>query len=239
MKNYSIYALTTVVLLSSCSINTRLQKNYQWNSTEVSNFIVYYKANSLVEKNIEQVVDNLECSLEHAQQKSKIEEYRIPIRFYIVDSNEEIKQLTNENIAGISYIKSNLIIQNMYYTTQSHEPFHLLSLQNWGNTKLWIQEGSAVYSDGTWYGKDIDVVSKKLLKKNQLVPFSDLMKNRNFRKNKQSDMYIQSGSFCKYLIENYGLESFIQFWKTKTTLGIYHKTILELENDWKKYLLGQ
>ena len=97
-------------------------------------------------------------------------------------------------------------------------------------------EGSAVYSDGKWYGKNYDLLAKNLIEKNKFISFEKLMKNSVFKKNDQANLYIQSGSFCNYLITNYGMEKFIELWKNPDALKIYDKSLTELESDWKKYL---
>jgi hypothetical protein len=61
-------------------------------------------------------------------------------------------------------------------------------------------------------------------------------------------LYWQGGSFVAFLIDEYGLEKFKEFYKTdyitltlrsdEAIEGIYGKNILQLEKDWKNFLEG-
>jgi len=101
--------------------------------------------------------------------------------------------------------------------------------------------------EGNLFGKDIDDLSKKLLKQKKLYLIKWLCDNKNWDNLKPEIVYFQSGSFARYLINNYGLEKFKKVYKKtsrkktpkeniKIIENICSKSIKEIEEDWKKYL---
>jgi hypothetical protein len=241
MKFYKqfIHVIFLFFTLLSCSIQQKLQKNTTWKIKKYDNFHLHYVENSLITNELDKIKNDLDSTIKYSKKTLEIDTFKTPIQFYIFESNQKIAEVTKEKVAGMCYYKRNLIFQNRFFCTQQHEIIHLFSQQQWKYSKLWLMEGLAVYADDKWYGKSIDLLSKNYLKTNKLIPFSKLKKNKNFKKENQAIVYVQSGSFVKFLIKTYGIEKFKLFWKSLNAEKIYDKSLIELENLWKKNLMQQ
>ncbi len=244
MKKY-FFCLFLLYFLSSCSAlfhsgsmnKYYLKKNdFSWKSLQSREFIIYYQANSLAEKNLSLVETKIKTGIENARKFTKIDSIKTPIYYFVVDDKEEFARLTKLDHTGLSYSKSNTIIESYFLLGESHEVVHLITHQNWGNSHSWIMEGTAVYSDNKWGGQNLEKRCREINQKNQLIPLNDLLKNNKFPHFDSQISYPQSASLIKYLISNYGWDKFLQFWKKPDLEKIYKLSPSELQNNWLNYI---
>ena len=127
-----------------------------------------------------------------------------------------------------------------------HEDTHLLSLP-WGLSIYLFCEGLAQFMEGNLFGRDIDEISKELLRQNKLYSLLKLVDNNNWDKVKPPVIYPQAGSFVRFLIESYGLKKFKSVYQKLSRLNSYENNleiirkgysngINELEKKWKEKL---
>ena len=69
----------------------------------------------------------------------------------------------------------------------------------------------------------------------RFVPFdvSVRERSRRFKSNKRRLVFLQGGSFVRYLVENHGLKKFMTVYEGGTFEGVYGKSIVELEAAWQ------
>ena len=134
-----------------------------------------------------------------------------------------------------------------------HELTHVLAGYTRSNSH-WTQEGFASYMQDE-YGQALafptykrsHALTKVLIEENSFLPMLDVMKDRN--RNKYFGMnspwerwlaYTQSTSFCRYLIEKYGMDNFFVIYDKRferiNFLKPYGKSSDELVSEWKIYL---
>ncbi len=212
------------------------KKDFSWKSFQSPEFILYYQPNSLTEKNLTLAESRIKKGIDNAKKFTKIDSIKIPVYYFVVDNKQEFAQLTKSNHTGLSFAKSNTIIESYFLLGESHEVVHLISYQNWGNSRTWIMEGIAVYSDQKWAGKELDKLCFELDQNDKLIPINDLLKNRKFSYFDSQIKYPQSGSLIKYLITTYGWDKFFQFWKKTRLQKIYNISPYELENNWLNHI---
>lgn len=121
-----------------------------------------------------------------------------------------------------------------------------------GTSIGFLQEGLAEYmtKERKWYNKKPDFFIKKAFKENIMPPLQNLMSHKNWINLPDIDMpcyYICLASFVKFLIEIFGKEKFIEFYKNTTRKNdasknikifenIYKISINEIEKRWKEKL---
>jgi hypothetical protein len=215
------------------------KKQFSWKKLPTRDFILYYRPDSKTEKNLPLVEQKITQGITKAKKITKIDSLKIPIHYFIVNDRKEFTSLTRLNHTGISYSQSNTIIESYPLLGEAHEVVHLITHQNWGNSRTWIMEGIAVYSDDNWNGKTLEKTCFELCRNEQLIPLKELIKDSKFTRFNSQISYPQSGLLIKYLIQTYGWEQFLKFWKNPDIKKIYNLTVSQLELDWinsvKKY----
>jgi hypothetical protein len=137
------------------------------------------------------------------------------------------------------------------WRTDNHEVIHLFGSLFGNPVALW-SEGMAVafqmnapggdYS-ARWNGTPVHAAARQFRQQGRLVPIADLLETNSFRRFDSNVTYPQAGSFVRYLLDTYGLET----WKRLYGLGgpadtaaavrehfesIYGLTITAVEADW-------
>ncbi|MGD6845452.1 hypothetical protein ACQCVH_23500 [Bacillus infantis] len=148
---------------------------------------------------------------------------------------------------------------NLYYVSEGnypliHEMTHALFKDEKGQV---TQEGLAIYMQDTYsersvnpnYQEDTHEITKHLMSKEIMLPLETLLQDDrffsyiNFDKDSSSLRwlaYIESASFTRYLIDEYGLEKFLEIHGdpdlTTTVRYVYGKSLEQLEGEWKQFL---
>ena len=137
-----------------------------------------------------------------------------------------------------------------------HELTHMLAGYTWANGH-WTAEGFASFMQDK-YGGDIAYPTRRqphellrvILDEGAALPMIDVMRDRrrekNFGKNNPWHRflaYAQSSSFCKYLIDTYGIRKFLtiydQPYEDQEFQAIYGKSGPAMVNQWHAYVRGQ
>ncbi|KPJ55613.1 hypothetical protein AMJ49_06745 [Parcubacteria bacterium DG_74_2] len=239
---------------------TKYLDKKNWLIKKSPNYLFYYFKNSLAEKNIKEIIKIKEKHYSKILSFLKIKNCR-KIQYYFYPTIKEKKKLMGDNNFG-NAIWEELELKNSRAKTKrfeihvaynnkckfigEHEDTHLLSL-SWGLSIYLFQEGLAQFMEENLFGKDIDNLSKKLLKQNKLYSTKWLCNNKNWDRLRPEIIYSQSGSFVRYLINTYGLKKFKKLYKKtarqktpkeniKIIEIIYSQSIKKIEKNWRKYL---
>ncbi len=238
--------------------NKYLEKD--WLIKQSPHYIFHYFKNSLVEKDINKIIKIKEKHYNKILSFLKVKNYR-KIKYYLYPSlKEKIELMGDDSLGNVIWEEFELInnkvktkrfeIHILYNVKRKfigeHEDTHLLSLP-WGLSIYLFSEGLSQFIEESLFGKDIDILSKKLMKKNKLYSLKWLCNNKNWNKVKEEIVYPQAGSFIRYLINNFGLEKFKKVYKklsrdkkVKENIKImessYPESINKLETNWKRYL---
>lgn len=164
---------------------------------------------------------------------TEIAKYEKEIYYFIVDSPENVRKLTSQKTNGIAYPSSQTVVvfhQQNSSAVSEHELYHVISIDSWGKSADWLQEGTAVDADKIWWNYPLHNLCNYLKSKNLLIPIPNLIKS--FRKENTMISYPQMGSFTQYLIKKYGLSNLKELWKIQNFNMVYNKSIEELEKEW-------
>lgn len=89
----------------------------------------------------------------------------------------------------------------------------------------------AVYSDRQWRSYDLYALTNYLADKKRYISLTTLIKH--FRKEDDLLSYPLVGSFVRYLVETFGMESVLKLWKERIGLEkMTGKTVEQLEVEW-------
>ena len=121
----------------------------------------------------------------------------------------------------------------------NHEIVHVLVGEYIGNPPKLFTEGIAVANQTNppkndfipkWGKKPIDEIAYELNKNSQIPPLDSLLIMSKYFKYNENKSYPISGSFVKYLIEKYGLDTFYSFIKNCD----WQNSLIEIKLKFKK-----
>lgn len=148
---------------------------------------------------------------------------------------------------------------NLYYISEGndpliHEMIHALFNDEKGQV---TQEGLAIFMQETYsersvnpnYKEDTHEIMKDLISKDIILPLETLLLDDRFFSYTNLDKdssslrwlaYIESASFTRYLINEYGLGKFLEIHGepdlATTIQAVYGKSLKQLEGEWKQFL---
>lgn len=208
-----------------------------WNIYRIENLEIYYPDNSEIYENIEEWAKVRSEAFDYITEYLDVQWKYEPIKMYVFNSKEHGEQYGF--ILGFAKPKHNLIL-TQYVQSPGHELAHCISY--WINNgeridSALINEGLATYLN--MLRKDYHRLAADILQEKN---YSIKLFRDDFRKNKQKDAYTLGASFVKYLIDEYSLELFKEFFaqikynEEESFREFYDKEGNMLINEWMEYL---
>ncbi len=214
-------------------------------SANYENFRLFFTGNSYALQHINDLKPELSVAFNRALSILNVKSYNRGINILLVDSPEELKELTGIWArGGVASIGNDLAFfpYNKQRRIQfKHEIFHLISNNVWGITQSrLLNEGSAVYADNEcYYDNPLYAIASYLLQSKKTFPLKSLIEEFD-NKARESDViaYLQSAAVFKYLYEKYGIEKMKLLWITgfENFKSIYGLTIEDFEKEWTNYI---
>lgn len=166
------------------------------------------------------------------------------IRYHKYRSDARKEELTGR--PGGAHFDSNVLHATSY--NDRHEIVHVLT-EPWGHGSPFLSEGLAVHLAGSWYDRDVDDFTKMVIRTSGMTPLRQLADSKTFASLPIGVAYPQAGSFVRYLVRNYGMESLKKVYVasgqqesyadvSKRFEQVYPKSLEDLERDWWDYLLS-
>ena len=102
-----------------------------------------------------------------------------------------------------------------------------MSINLWGWSETWMQEGSAIAYDGACVS---DQMAAHLHKNGELIPFNNII--TDFFNQEPTIAYLQSGMMFRYLYKHYGIKETKKIWQEGTDAmeSIIGISAVEFEN---------
>lgn len=97
-------------------------------------------------------------------------------------------------------------------------------------------EGLAVAIDWAAGDRTPHQFAAALLRSGKVKDIRDLFSFTGFHTKPSSVSYLLSGSFCRYLLEEYGVENLKAVYRFAQFEKVYQQTLLELIEEWKEFL---
>ncbi len=129
-----------------------------------------------------------------------------------------------------------------------HEVTHLLAPSR-GKDNQFLDEGLAVFVQEKFkrpddrsfpnMGRDLHEETVRWgRERGGLVPLAEADPSRGRAGGSRPLVYLQGGSFVRYLVETYGLARFMSMYEGLSYQSAYGKDLAALEGEWKKFLEG-
>ncbi len=240
MRRFVKHKFTFLIFFCLFSFNFKAQqkiqklienKKFTWKKDTLSSNIYIYHENSISKEKSVELEKIVQSQILQTIKFLGIAQYKKPIHYFIVDNREKMKLLLGRETNGTANYKENYITaiysEHINSVSSNHELFHLMAMNIWGTTELWLNEGMAVYSDNLWNGHQIDKFSKFLIDNNKYISITKIAKN--VRKYDSNTTYPLLGSFVKFLEKKYGREFIIDLWEHTSKINRINIKILEKE----------
>ncbi len=129
-----------------------------------------------------------------------------------------------------------------------HEITHLVAPSR-GKDNQFLDEGLAVFVQEKFkrpddrsfpnMGRDLHQETLRWARDHgRLIPLAEADPSRGRAGGSRPLIYLQGGSFVRYLVETYGLASFMTMYEGQSYQAVYGKDLAALEGEWKKFLDG-
>lgn len=255
MRIHEIRICTVLLLISalfySCkkAIIPTLPINYDSYFTEcleTQNFIFHYDSGDYVQPQRQEVFHEWATTQLGVICPKKIDYYKYRDRYHI-------KKITG--IYGDGWTDPDNFAVHVVIPYDHHECVHLYTSLI-GRPTQFFNEGIAVafqtdpYNndfEAKWWGKPVHYWAKKFKNEGTLISLDNILETDNFESYDSSITYPESGSFARFMIDNYGLDKMKSFfrvgnWKDSKAVikrnfqSVYEFSINRAEEEWLKFL---
>ncbi|HAQ61020.1 TPA: hypothetical protein DCR49_03335 [Candidatus Delongbacteria bacterium] len=143
--------------------------------------------------------------------------------YILCENQEEIKRISGFDTRGIFFLGQNYLVST--YNYHVHEISHFLINYKLNKLPLFtlpvLQEGFAVAYGGRG-GKQPSVLYNigRFLLESDLIKINDILTKSGFEQFDASLSYPVSGLYVKYLVDNFGIEKFLEIYKDNSTTDL-------------------
>jgi tetratricopeptide (TPR) repeat protein len=99
-----------------------------------------------------------------------------------------------------------------------------------------LVEGLAMAVDGEWGNRTLHEYAAALREAGIAPPIDGIMSFWGFASHHSSVSYILAGSFCRYLIDRYGMRNLMLLYRSLDYRAVYGRSLGELALEWEGYL---
>jgi hypothetical protein len=218
-------------------IQTELGGKYSTN-----HFEIFYSPRSYNDEEIKRIGGLHEFYFEEIQRDMKTD-FKVKIKSYIYPSAEIKRDLIGAKYTDIAkpWLYQVHINSSSVDDALKHELVHVIA-GDFGfpiikaGLKVGLIEGLAMAIEWESGNRTLHQYSAQLLKMNMLIDMEKIMTTMGFAAENPSYGYIQSGSFCRFLIERYGIEKIKSVYSSGNFDKVYNKDISVLNLEWREYL---
>jgi tetratricopeptide (TPR) repeat protein len=210
-------------------------------SIETKHFIIYYAPGTSDAKRIELIADDHEWRYHQLQEflgvgfKGKIRSYIYPS----VDIRKKMVGAGNTTVSNPIHKEIHLVYSSFPHPLLKHELAHVMAsefgIKGLGiSPKVGLIEGLAVAAD---WSSDLFTPHQwsKVLIQGEDDASIRRMLGVGFWYAPPRKSYTLMGSFCRYLIDTYGIERFKELYRTGR-FNVYEKSLEELISEWRRFL---
>lgn len=214
---------------------------------ETEHFIIFYSKNSYDDEEIrwiaaehefrlKQVADAFALPPISGERSHKIESYIYPSS----DVKQQLMGAGNTNIAKPWSGQIHISRQSLDATLK-HELVHVLAAQFGlpiikASLSTGLVEGLAEAIDWNFGNRTLHQYAAAMNTANVAPDIRSLMLFTGFASQSSSISYVLAGSFCRYLMDTYGMRKLTLLYRTNDYHTVYNKSLDELIGEWKKFL---
>jgi tetratricopeptide (TPR) repeat protein len=211
---------------------------------DTEHFTIYYSGQVIDDEEIKWVAAEHEFRLKQIAKAFYIQ-FRGHIESYIypsADVKQKLMGAGNTNIAKPWSGQIHVTYQALDNVLK-HELVHVVAGQFGmpviaANVSTGIVEGLAMAVEWEWGSKTPHQYAAAMKAAGVLPDIQPLMRLTGFAARSSSVSYVASGSFCRFLIDRYGMRRMAQLYRTGDFNRVYGLSIQQLTREWQSYLSG-
>ncbi|MBI5473358.1 MAG: hypothetical protein HY961_13520 [Ignavibacteriae bacterium] len=210
---------------------------------ETEHFIIYYSSQSYSANEMHWIAAEHEFRLKQITNILSLN-YRSKIESYIYPSSEAKKRLMgagNTNIAKPWSGQIHLTKQSLDGTLK-HELVHVVAapfgvpIVN-ASLSTGLVEGLAMAIEWDWGNRTLHQYAAAMKKFGVGPDISSLMTITGFASQSSSISYVLAGSFCRFLIETYGIRNMMLVYRSSDYDAVYGKPLKAIITEWRAFLV--
>ncbi len=238
---YKVFLTPKIIenLKEECDLDTR-NKEEGWEELPSAHFFFWYLHNSLADFHWRRIKGFIE---EEYRRFREVFDFTRPAMdrmiYYLVPCRvSEVVWDSRFNI-GLDPVKNKTyVIYNLYERSlDSPNVGFLLFYRLWGHAPPLLSEGIGGYFSLSHH------FAKKLIKNNKFIPLENLKVTLDYRNQPQKEAFVEACSFVRFLIKEYNLDKFKNFYQQvtdltfdETLMKVYGKNLAILEDEWLSFL---
>lgn len=253
LKHKIAILIGSVHFLNGCSSKGGCEElKLQFSS---SHYHYYHGSNDVIE------LDTvwMEAHYDWVTHKLELDESPV-LNYYKYKYREHLTDLTGRNTNGFAEIGT-LNFHSIWHP-EGHENVHVLVLNEWGHPPALFTEGIAValapqpiygfanfIANSTWNGQNLHDIAVSLFQQQKIPELEVLLESNSFHKISTDIAYPIAGSFIRYLLEQFPLESLKEFFKStsfydspeqcSSVFGqIFGKNLSDCWEEWERSLIA-
>ncbi|MCX8056517.1 MAG: hypothetical protein N3F03_02770 [Ignavibacteria bacterium] len=154
------------------------------------------------------------------------------IKIFVFENDKSKRELLGDEAADFTkpWLKQIFVTKNSFDQTIKHELAHVFLGEKSenifhvaGGLNLGLIEGGAVALEWEWLEQSPKYFSSLITNFVGNFSFNDFFKNYSFATRLSYVSYLMAGSFCKYLIDKYGMEKFLDFYSSGDFEKVFNK----------------
>jgi hypothetical protein len=189
----------------------------EWIKIESDNYIFNYHYGSIIEKDIEKIIDLQETCYDFICNCLTIK-METKIKYYLCESSIEVGELYGDNEPCNGFAREPNEIYAVYNDKTKcvgfHEDAHIISYNIATPPQTFIREGLAMFFDKVSLKIPNYMWVRFFIDNDLYINIEDLVINENFYKYSDLITYPVAGSFVEYLISIFGIEKFKIFYSS-------------------------
>ncbi|MEP0861619.1 MAG: tetratricopeptide repeat protein [Ignavibacterium sp.] len=214
---------------------------------ESKNFVLNYDEEIIDSSEIKIIILNHEYYFERLKRELGFSPEEKIVSFLFNDSRQKKRYFGSEQAdVAKPWLNEIYLSRDSWESTLNHELVHIFSaeigagifrLANSFNPAL--IEGFAEAIDNQYDDIDLHLLSASAFHYGFKINIQELFSGLNFFKSFSGLSYLYAGSFSKYLIEKYGIESFSLFYNSGNTQKAFGKSLDDLSEEYFEFLKSQ
>lgn len=214
-----------------------------WKKVESKNYIFNFLDSSTAEKEIKEIIINQEGCFRYIKNTLHTD-FKGKIEYYLCETAEEVGELYGDNVPcnGFARLPNKIyaVYNNGVKCIGFHEDTHIISYGINIPPSAGIREGLAMFFDRKWHGiSNLDWV-QFYINENKYESIVEMLEDEVFYNIDCNISYPIMGAFTEYLILNYGIEKYKEFYSSKKIregfLKAFGLGIEALEEEFKEYM---
>lgn len=211
---------------------------------ETKNFIIRYDKAKVDTNEIKNLILSHEFYFEKLKTTLKFNPNKKIISYIFNDKNQKRKYFGSEKAdVAKPWLYEIYLSRDSWNTSLKHEMLHIFSAEIGsglfklaGSFNPALIEGFSEAIDNNFDDIELHTLAASAFHFGYKINIENLFSGLNFFKSFSGLSYLYAGSFSKFLIDNYGLKSYANFYKMNKAEIAFGKTLSKLSEDYYEFL---